>query len=107
MVSTQRRIETRLRRIDPESEGSDTTDEEIKDQDRAVILEFYDKVKKINRRENRFSIARVLSMLDTLIMISKSVTVPLEQTLKDGERGEEAVEEIVDWMSSTLRREFA
>lgn len=104
MVSDQRCIEQRLIRIDPERGGADTTDAEIDDRDRDVLMEFYDQIKTINRKENRFSKARIMSLLDTHILISKHVSIPLEQTLEDGEAGEEAVDSVIDWIDGHYDR---
>jgi len=97
MVSDQRRIEKRIVRIDPERGPDGSTDPDIADEDRPVLLEFYEALKYINRADSRFSKARVLSLLDTMILTSKHVDVPLEATL-DPETGPDAVDAVTDWM---------
>ncbi|WP_176819525.1 tyrosine-type recombinase/integrase [Halopenitus persicus] len=98
MVSKQRKIKKRIVRIDPDAGSDGSTDPEIDDRDRGILLEFYNRIQTINRDKNRFGKARILTLLDTMILTSKHVDVALEETLLDGEDGEQAVDAVADWM---------
>lgn len=100
MVSDDRRIEKRIERIDPARGPDGSTDEEIDDCDRDVLLDFYDRITSINKTESRFSEHRILALLDTMILASKHVDIPLDETQLNNETGEDAVDAVVDWMDN-------
>lgn len=98
MSEKRRKIEKRIARIDPASGEAGSTDDEIDDRDREVLLEFYEEIKRINVKESRFAEDRILTLLDTMLLTSKHVDVPLRQTLVDGDDGQDAVDAVTDWM---------